>query len=68
MERFFRDLTCKALRRGSFYNVGDLMGAIDEYNQNLKPFIWTASAADILAKVKRAQQAANKLKTVWRDH
>lgn len=65
VERFFRDLTCKALRRGSFYNVDDLVGAIGEYinahNQNPKPFIWTASASDILAKVKRAQQAANKL-------
>jgi len=65
VERFFRDLTDKALRRGSFYNVDDLVGAIDEYinahNRKPKPFIWTASASDILAKVKRARRAANKL-------
>ncbi len=65
VERFFRDLSVKALRRGSFYNVNDLIGAIDEYinnhNSNPKPIIWTATASDILAKVKRAQKASNKL-------
>ena len=65
VERFFRDLTDKALRRGSFYNVDDLTGVIQEYinahNDNPKPFIWTASANDILAKVKRARRAANML-------
>lgn len=65
IERFFRDLSEKALRRGSFFNVDDLVGAIQEYinqhNENPKPFIWTASATDILAKVKRAQKALDKL-------
>jgi transposase len=65
IERFFRDLSEKALKRGSFYNVDDLIGAIDEYinqhNADPKPFIWTASATDILAKVKRARKVLNKL-------
>jgi transposase len=65
VERFFRDLSEKALKRGSFYNVDDLIGAIDEYinrhNENPRPFIWTASATDILAKVKRARKVMNKL-------
>ena len=65
VERFFRDLTDKALRRGSFYNVNDLIGAIDQYinahNADPKPIIWTASANDILAKVKRARRAMDKL-------
>ena len=64
VERFFRDLSEKALKRGSFYNVDDLVGAIDEYinqhNEAPKPFVWTASATDILAKVKRARKAMNK--------
>ena len=64
IERFFRDLTDKAIRRGSFYNVDDLTGAIMEYinahNQNPKAFIWTATAKDILAKVKRARRAQQK--------
>jgi transposase len=65
VERFFRDLSDKALRRGSFASVDDLIGAIIEYinahNENPKPFIWTASATDILAKVKRARKALNKV-------
>ena len=64
VERFFRDLSEKALKRGSFYDVNDLVGAITEYvnghNENPKPFIWTAKANDILAKVKRARAALNK--------
>ena len=65
VERFFRDLSEKAIKRGNFYNVDDLIGAITEYinvhNENPKPFIWTASATDILAKVKRARSVLNKL-------
>ena len=65
VERFFRDLTAKALKRGSFCNVDDLIGAIqeysNEYNRCPKPFIWTASANDILAKVKRARARLDKL-------
>jgi transposase len=64
IERFFRDLSEKAIRRGSFFNVDDLIGAIQEYinahNDDPKPFIWTASANDILAKVKRARLAQEK--------
>ncbi|MGE3165042.1 MAG: IS630 family transposase, partial [Planctomycetota bacterium] len=52
-------------KRGSFFDVNDLIGAINEYinahNEKPKPFIWTASARDILAKVKRARSALNKL-------
>lgn len=65
VERFFRDLSQGALKRGSFYNVDDLIGAVTEYvnqhNEHPKPFIWTASAKDILAKVKRARARLNKL-------
>lgn len=64
VERFFRDLSEKAIRRGSFFNVDDLISAITEYinqhNENPKPFIWTATARDILAKVKRARRAQEK--------
>jgi transposase len=57
IERFFLDLTENQLRRGVFRSVEELIPAIDQYsdrhNQNPKPFIWTAKAADILEKVKR---------------
>ena len=61
VERFFRDLTVNAVRHGVFTSVHALMEAIDEYliehNREPKPFIWTANAKDILAKVVRAQEA-----------
>jgi hypothetical protein len=44
--------------------VPELEVAINEYiaahNANPKPFIWTAKASDILAKVTRAQAKLNK--------
>ena len=59
VERFFRDLTQQRLRRGIFRDVVDLIMAIGDYidnhNDNPKPFVWTAKAADILEKVKRAR-------------
>ena len=59
VERFFRDLTENAIRRGIFTSVADLMDAIDvyliEHNRAPKPFIWTKSASDILAKVTKAR-------------
>lgn len=61
VERFFRDLTQNRLKRGIFRDVEELIQAIDEYidrhNVQPKPFIWTASAKDILEKVKRARKA-----------
>jgi transposase len=67
VERWFRELTDKALRRGSFNSVPDLIAAIEEYtaarNDNPKPFVWTATTESILAKVRRGrvalQQAIN---------
>jgi transposase len=60
VERFFRDLTDKRLRRGVFRDVEELIMAIGDYvdhhNQKPKPFIWTAKASDILEKVKRARK------------
>ena len=64
VERFFRDITDKRIRRGVFTSVPDLEAAIDQYiklhNNEPKPFIWTAKANDILAKVTRARAALNK--------
>ena len=64
VERFFRDITDKRIRRGVFTSVPDLEAAINQYiklhNNEPKPFIWTAKANDILAKVTRARAALNK--------
>jgi transposase len=68
VERFFRDLTQKQLKRGCFSGVDDLIRTIETYvaqhNTNPKPFVWTAKASDILEKVKRARAKANKLQSV----
>jgi transposase len=59
VERFFRDLTLQRLRRGTFRDVQELTLAIgdyiDKHNHNPKPFVWTATASDVLEKVKRAR-------------
>ncbi|WP_409054624.1 IS630 family transposase [Variovorax sp. GrIS 2.14] len=61
VERFFRDISENRIRRDSFASVAELELAIDLYilhhNANPKPFIWTATASDILAKVTRAKAA-----------
>ncbi len=61
VERFFRDISENRIKRESFASVDDLEQSIAHYielhNKNPKPFIWSASAADILAKVSRAKAA-----------
>lgn len=65
VERFFRNLSEDRLKRGVFKSVDELVAAIElfvlAHNENPKPFVWTASARDILEKVIRAKA---KLKTV----
>jgi transposase len=65
VERFFRDLTTRKVRDGIFKSVEELEAAITDFitkhNAKPKPFIWTAKAKDILAKVVRAKAALNKL-------
>ena len=67
VERFFRDITDNSIRRGVFSSVPELEAAIhayiDAHNANPKPFIWTAKAADILAKVTRARSTLNKIRS-----
>jgi transposase len=63
IERFFRDLTQNRIRRAVFQDLEQLILAIgnfiDQHNDNPRPFIWTASASDILAKVTRASRSLN---------
>ena len=65
VERWFRELTEKAIRRGSFASVPDLTQTIDEFtkawNKNPKPFIWTAAVEGIIKKIDRAQAKAEQI-------
>ena len=66
VERWFRELSEQAIRRGSFMSVSDLQQAIDEFtqawNQNPKPFIWTATVGQIIEKVDRARVKMEQIK------
>lgn len=59
VERFFREITDKRIRRGAFPSVRALVEAImayiDAHNAAPKPFKWTAAAAEIADKVGRAR-------------
>jgi len=65
VERWFRDLTTKRIRRGSFRNVRELIAAIKQYldnhNQNPRVFVWTASVERILTKVAKCKEALDAL-------
>ena len=55
VERWFREITDKRIRRGSFHSVGELEQAIQDYlahnNQQPRPFVWTAKVEKILEKI-----------------
>jgi len=57
VERWFATLTTKQIRRGTHRSTRQLEDAIrsylDQYNADPKPFMWTKSAADILASIER---------------
>lgn len=59
VERWFREITTKRIRRGTFHSVSELVAAIDDYiktnNANPKPFVWTKTAEEIIAKVNRCK-------------
>ncbi len=65
VERWFRELTDKALRRGVFHSVPDLIESIQEYidghNEAPRPYVWTATAESILAKVARGRITLEKI-------
>ncbi|MCH9000837.1 MAG: IS630 family transposase, partial [Proteobacteria bacterium] len=57
VEGFFSALTRRRLKRGVFRSIVDLQAAINRYiqehNDDPKPFQWTKSADNILAKIER---------------
>ena len=61
VERWFGHVTQRAIRRGSFRTVRELVRRIDafvqHYNAGARPFAWTATADSILAKLQRLLQA-----------
>jgi len=77
VERFFANLTEKQTRRGAHRSTEELEAAIVSYidavNAKPRPFVWTKSADDILASLKRfcaatlsAAQTQNTIATTFR--
>lgn len=69
VERWFGELTRKAVRRGAFVSVSELQKAIEEFlqawNESPKPFAWTATLESIMEKITRARQALETIKPGW---
>jgi transposase len=67
VERWFRELTDKRVRRGVFRSLDDLINAIsnfiDAHNDNPHRFIWTAPVQRILEKVQRARKTLDKIQS-----
>jgi len=65
IERWFRELTDKRLRRDSFTSVDQLIDAIEHWtqawNNDPKPFIWHKTAEEIIAKVRRGRAALDRI-------
>jgi transposase len=65
VERWFREITDKRIRRGSFKNVPELIDAITQYldnhNQNPRVFIWSASVDRIMTKIAKCKEALDSL-------
>jgi len=60
VERWFRELTDKRIRRGAFASVNMLISVIDDFikrhNQEAKPFVWTASVNKIIDKIAKVKK------------
>lgn len=65
VERWFREITDKRIRRGTFRSVPDLVKAIMQYiethNQNPKVFVWTASVEKIMTKIAISKEVLDSL-------
>ena len=66
VERFFAEITSKRIRRGSYTSVDELEATIYDYllqhNAKPKPFTWTKTADDILARERRALNALDEIR------
>ena len=65
VERWFKEITDKRIRRGSFSNVDELKRAIMSYievhNEDSTPFIWSAPVGRILTKIAKCKEALGTL-------
>ena len=72
VERWFKELTDKRLRRDSFTSVTQLIDAIEQWtehwNNDPKPFIWHKTAEEIITKVQRGRAPLTAVTESATDH
>ena len=65
IERWFAELTNKRIRRDSFLSVADLVTAIEDFlavwNENPRPFVWTATVDSIVSKLAQCRQTLEQI-------
>lgn len=63
MERWFAEITPKRIRRGTFRSVRELIRAIQDYirehNKAPRPFVWAATANNIIRKVRKYKEISD---------
>jgi hypothetical protein len=68
VERFVAEITTKRIRRGSYSCVDDLESATYDYrllhNAKPKPFVWSKTADDIIARERRALDALDEIREI----
>jgi len=71
IERWFKELTDRRLRRGVFTSVAELIEAIElwveHWNDDPKPFVWHKPAQEIIEKVRRGRDTLHQIKSAT-DH
>jgi len=69
VERWFREITDKRLRRGTFESeralIKAIMDYIDNHNQNPKAFVWTASTERIMKKIAKCKEVLGTLHSYY---
>lgn len=72
VERWFKELTDKRLRRGTFKSVDELVTAIEiwveHWNDDPKPFVWHKTTEEIIEKVRRGRAALDRKVKSATDH
>src|SRR5437762_3986119 len=67
IERWFAELSQKAVRRGAFRSVEHLQQAIEDFMQSWNasptPFVWTATVDTILEKLARCRRRLEQIKS-----
>ena len=67
VERWFKELTDRCLRRGTFTSVGNLIDGIldwvEHWNADPKPYMWHKTAEEIITKVRRGRTTLAQVKS-----